>query len=82
MEYHPPLHLSAVAIEKGAIGSPSTKVANFTYFYYAYKTCNFFRIGYVLKYFLYIAKFLFVLMISYVMTLHILNTYIAIHLSG
>ena len=26
------LHLSVVAIEKGAFGSPSTKVANFTYF--------------------------------------------------
>ena len=27
----PPLHLSVVAIEKGAFGSPSTMVANFTY---------------------------------------------------
>ena len=26
-----PTHLSVVAIEKGAFGSPSTKVANFTY---------------------------------------------------
>ena len=28
MELHPPLHLSVVAIEKGAFGSPSTTVAN------------------------------------------------------
>ena len=28
----PTLHLGAVAIEKGDFGSPSTKVANFTYF--------------------------------------------------
>ena len=27
----PPLHLGVVAIEKGAFGSPSTTVANFTY---------------------------------------------------
>ena len=27
-----PLHLGVVAIEKGAFWSPSTKVANFTYF--------------------------------------------------
>ena len=32
MEWCPPLHLSVVAIEKGAFGSPLTKVANFTYF--------------------------------------------------
>ena len=32
MELRPPLHLGVVAIEKGAFGSPSTKVANFTYF--------------------------------------------------
>ena len=31
MEYRPPLHLGVVAIEKGAFGSPSTMVANFTY---------------------------------------------------
>ena len=30
----PPLHLGVVAIEKGAFGSPSTKVTNFTYFTY------------------------------------------------
>ena len=30
MEKHPPLHCGVVAIEKGAFGSPSTKVANFT----------------------------------------------------
>ncbi len=33
MELRPPLHLSVVAIEKGAFGSPSTKVANFTYYF-------------------------------------------------
>ena len=33
MELCPPLHLGVVAIEKGAFGSPSTKVANFTYFW-------------------------------------------------
>ena len=27
----PPLHLGVVAIEKGFFGSPSTKVANFSY---------------------------------------------------
>ena len=27
-----PLYLSVVAIEKGAFGSPSTKVANFTFY--------------------------------------------------
>ena len=31
-ELRPPLHLGVVAIEKGAFGSPSTMVANFTYF--------------------------------------------------
>ena len=30
---NPPLHLDVVAIEKGAFGSPSTKVANFTFVY-------------------------------------------------
>ena len=29
----PPLHVGVEAIEKGAFGSPSTKVTNFTYFY-------------------------------------------------
>ena len=33
MEWRPPLHLGVVAIKKGIFGSPSTKVANFTYFY-------------------------------------------------
>ena len=33
MEYRLLLHLGVVAIEKGAIGSPSTKVANFTVTY-------------------------------------------------
>ena len=32
-EWHPPLHLGVVAIKKGAFWSPSTTVANFTYFY-------------------------------------------------
>ena len=39
----PPLHFGVVAIEKVAFGSPSTKVANFTYIYiyiYIYKKCN------------------------------------------
>ena len=31
MELRPPLHFDVVAIEKGAFGSPVTKVANFTY---------------------------------------------------
>ena len=31
MKYSLPLHLGVVAIEKGASGSPSTKVSNFTY---------------------------------------------------
>ena len=29
-EQHPPLHFGIVAIEKGALGSPTTMVANFT----------------------------------------------------
>ena len=29
---HPPLHLGVVDIENGAFWSPTTKVANFTYF--------------------------------------------------
>ena len=32
-----PLHLGVVAIEKGAFGSPSTMVANFTYLLYTHK---------------------------------------------
>ena len=32
MDKRPPQHLGVVAIEKGDFGSPSTKVANFTYF--------------------------------------------------
>ena len=36
MELRPPLHLGVVAIEKGAFGSPSTMVANFTYLLYIY----------------------------------------------
>ena len=34
MELRPLQHFGVVAIEKGAFGSPSTKVANFTYFTY------------------------------------------------
>ena len=33
MEWSPPLHLGVEAIEKGAFGSPSTKVANFILLY-------------------------------------------------
>ena len=33
VEYHPPLRLGVVAIEKGAFGLPSTTVTNFTYLY-------------------------------------------------
>ena len=33
MELRLPQHLSVVAMEKGTFGSPSTTVANFTYFY-------------------------------------------------
>ena len=35
-EKRPPLHLSVVAIEKGAFWSPSTTVANFTFTFYIY----------------------------------------------
>ena len=31
MEYHPPLHLGVVTIEKGPFGSLSTEITNFTY---------------------------------------------------
>ena len=31
-EKRPRLHLGVVAIEKGALGTPSTKVANFTFY--------------------------------------------------
>ena len=31
MEWRPPLHFGIVGIERGAFGSSSTKVANFTY---------------------------------------------------
>ena len=33
MESRPLVHLDVVAVEKGSFGSPSTKVAYFTYFY-------------------------------------------------
>ena len=32
MEWCPPLHVGVVVIKNGAFESPSTKVANFTYF--------------------------------------------------
>ena len=43
MELHPPLHLSLVAIEKGPFGSPSTKIANFTFFFLVSWVINDFR---------------------------------------
>ena len=33
MEQRPPLYFGVVAVEKGACGSPSTKVANFTFYF-------------------------------------------------
>ena len=39
-----PLHLGVVAIEKGAFWSPSTKVANFTYFILVQLPSSFFSI--------------------------------------
>ena len=33
MKRRPPLHLCMVSFEKGAFGSPSTKVANFTFYF-------------------------------------------------
>ena len=33
MEKRPPLHFSVIATERGAFGSPSTTVTNFTYTY-------------------------------------------------
>ena len=36
MELQPPQHLDIVTIEKGAFGSPSTKVTNFTIYIYIY----------------------------------------------
>ena len=36
MELRPPLHLGVVAMEKGAFGSPSSIVANFTYLIFTY----------------------------------------------
>ena len=35
-EYRPRLHLSVVAIEKGAFGSPSTTGSQLIYYYYYY----------------------------------------------
>ena len=37
MEWCPPQHLGVVAIEKGVFGSPSTKIASFTYLMYIIK---------------------------------------------
>ena len=45
-EYHPPISLAVVAIEKGAFGSPSTKVRQLTikYYYYSQTTdCHILR---------------------------------------
>ena len=51
MELRPPQCLGVVAIEKGAIRSPSTKVANFTFTYlWHINHCRLFNA----KYFLYI----------------------------
>ena len=33
MNLRPPLHLDVVVIEKGAFGSPSTEVANFSFYF-------------------------------------------------
>ena len=33
MEFHPPLYISVLAIEKRTFGSPSTKVTNFIFTY-------------------------------------------------
>ena len=49
MEKRPPQHLGVVAIEKGAFWSPSTKVANFTYFYRRFE----FRVFLLLDWFTY-----------------------------
>ena len=38
---HPPLHLGAVAIEKGAFWSPSTTVTYFIFSYFKIFPCNF-----------------------------------------
>ena len=46
MDYRTPLHLSVVAIEKGAFGLPSTKVANF-YYPSPYTLFFFLRISFV-----------------------------------
>ena len=42
-----PLHLGVVAMEKGAFGSPSTKVANFTYSLYSYIYTNIYVYRYI-----------------------------------
>ena len=47
MEWCPPLHLGVLAIEKGAFGSPTTKVGNFTY-YIKYDKQNISRVGYLI----------------------------------
>ena len=40
MKQCPPLYLGVVVIEKEAFGSPSTKVTNFTNFYFRYNCFN------------------------------------------
>ena len=47
---YPPLQLGVVAIEKGAFGSPSTKVADYTYFI-CYPGNFFFRTRHIFYYF-------------------------------
>ena len=42
----PPLHLGVVAIEKGAFGSPSTKVTNFTFYLHWQLICLFCKLWY------------------------------------
>ena len=52
----PPLHLSVVAIEKGAFRSPSSKVTNFTYLL----LCMIFYLSLYLHFFLFNLAFLFI----------------------
>ena len=44
MELLPPLHLGVVTIEKGAFGSPSTKVTNFTFYLNNIVLCKLFAL--------------------------------------
>ena len=53
----PPLHLGVVAIEKGASGSPSTKVANFTFtFFYDCKRWHFVWLVYLCNHFFLVTR--------------------------